>query len=243
MTQSTELIHKITDRKATISVIGLGYVGLPTAVFFAEEGFRVIGADLDEAKVQAINNGRSPLHELDLDTQLADAVTQGRLSATTDVVQAVRQSDICLIIVPTPVTEAKEPDLRYVQAASRDVRDGLHQGMLIVLESTTYPGTTEEIVQPILEEYGLIAGVDFGLAYCPERYNPGDAAHPIRQVARVVGGITPEWTDAAVQLYQSIIDAGVHPFSSLRTAVAAKIIENIQRYLNIALMNELALIV
>lgn len=242
MTQSTELIQKIQDRKATISVIGLGYVGLPTAVFFADEGFRVIGADLDEAKVQAINSGRSPLHELELDTQLADVVTQGRLSATTDIVQAVRQSDICLIIVPTPVTEAKEPDLRYVQAASRDVRDGLHPGMLIVLESTTYPGTTEEIVQPILEESGLVAGVDFGLAYCPERYNPGDAAHPIRQVARVVGGITPEWTEAAVQLYASIIDAGVHPVSSLRTAEAAKIIENIQRDLNIALMNELALI-
>lgn len=242
MTQSAELIQKITDRTATISVIGLGYVGLPTAVFFAEEGFSVIGADLDETKVKLINSRRSPLHELQLDTQLANVVQRRQLSATTDVIEAVRTSDICLIIVPTPVTDAKEPDLRYIQAACRDVRDGLHPGMLIVLESTTYPGTTEDIVQPILEETGLRAGEDFGLAYCPERYNPGDAAHPIRKVARVVGGIKPEWTEAAVQLYTSIIDVGVHPVSSLRTAEAAKIIENIQRDLNIALMNELALI-
>lgn len=239
---SMSFIEKIRNKQSKICVIGLGYVGLPTATFFAEKGFEVIGVDVDETKVTMINSGYSPLKDLNLDDKIRSATEKKKLKATTNTNTAVAESDIILIIVPTPVTEAKEPDLRYITAAAEDISKSLHKGQLVILESTTYPGTTEEVLQPILEKSGLVAGVDFGLAYCPERYNPGDPEHTLENVARVVGGITYAWGEVAKLLYQNIIKETVTQVKDIKTAEAAKIIENIQRDLNIALMNELALI-
>ncbi len=237
-----QLREKIKNNAARICVIGLGYVGLPTAVFFADKGFDVIGVDIDVKKVDSINSGISPLTELDLDEKIKVLSKNKKLIATTDTTEAVSNSDVVLIIVPTPVTEAKEPDLSYIKIAAEDIARSLRRGQLVVLESTTYPGTTEEVLQPILEKSDLKAGTDFGLAYCPERYNPGDSQHTLENVARVVGGITPEWGEITRELYQNIIKETVTRVSDIKTAEAAKVIENIQRDLNIALMNELALV-
>lgn len=237
-----ELSKKITEKKAVICVVGLGYVGLPTAIFFAENGFKVIGVGIDEEKLDMINQGISPLGELGLDERLSKVVQAGKLVATLDLPEATRQSDIILLIVPTPVTKSKDPDLSHVMDAGENVSKGLATGKLVVLESTVYPGVTEEVLQPILEKSGLKAGEDFGLAYCPERYNPGDVAHSIEKVARVVGAITPEWAEITRELYQFIIEEDIKVLRNIKTAEAAKVIENTQRDLNIALVNELAMI-
>jgi nucleotide sugar dehydrogenase len=156
-------------------------------------------------------------------------------------VQATRESDVIIITVPTPITPDKRPDLSFITSAGHAIAQGLVRGSLVVLESTVYPGVVDEVLKPILEASGLTAGVDFGLAYCPERYNPGDADHNIRDVVRIVGGITPEWAEVTAQLYKSNAK-DVVVVKDIKTAEAAKVIENIQRDLNIALMNELALI-
>lgn len=237
-----ELLKRIKNRESTVCVVGLGYVGLPTAIFFAENGFNVIGVDVEEKKLTLINQGISPLGELGLDERLQKVVENGKLVATSDLPGATSQSDVILLIVPTPVTPSKDPDLSYIVRAGEDVTKGLGKGKLVVLESTVYPGVTEETLQPILESSGLKAGVDFGLAYCPERYNPGDDAHSLEKVARVVGGITPEWAEITRELYQFIIEKDIRVLRNIKTAEAAKVIENTQRDLNIALMNELAMI-
>ena len=236
-----DLGKKIENKSATIAVIGLGYVGLPTAVNFAENGFRVIGVNRTPEKVSALNNGTCYLTDLNLDERVANVVRHKRLSATTDTVEATSRSDVIVITVPTPVTADKRPDLSHVIAAGRAIAQGLGRDKLVVLESTVYPGVVEDVLKPVLEASGLRAGVDFGLAYCPERYNPGDSAHGIVDVARVVGGITPEWTTVTALLYRNNAK-DVVTVRDIKTAEAAKIIENIQRDLNIALMNELALI-
>ena len=237
-----KIVANIRNKTAKICVIGLGYVGLPTAVFFAEKGFDVIGVDIDKDKVNMIKSGKSSLKDLNLDDKIKAITKSKKLSATTNTISAVAKTDIILIIVPTPVTDAKEPDLSHIKAVAEDISKSLRKGQLVILESTTYPGTTEEVLRPILEKSGLIAGEDFGLAYCPERYNPGDPEHTLKNVARVVGGITPEWSEIVRELYQNIINKTVISVRDIKTAEAAKIIENIQRDLNIALMNELALI-
>ncbi len=237
-----KLLKRIKNRESTICVVGLGYVGLPTAIFFAENGFNVIGVEVEEKKLTLINQGISPLGELGLDERLQKVVENGKLVATSDLPGATSQSDVILLIVPTPVTPSKDPDLSYIVRAGEDVAKGLGKGKLVVLESTVYPGVTEETLQPILESSGLKAGVDFGLAYCPERYNPGDEAHSLEKVARVVGGITPEWAEITRELYQFIIEKDIKVLRNIKTAEAAKVIENTQRDLNIALMNELAMI-
>ena len=236
-------LQKIQSRDFTVTLVGLGYVGLPTAVAFAQAGFRVVGADLNAAKVESLNRGVSPLKDLDLDAQVAGAVKAGRFTATTDVVEACRQGDAVLLIVPTPVDASKQPDLSFVRSASEAAAKGLRRGQLLVLESTTYPGTTDEIVIEAAERIsGLRAGQDFGVAYCPERYNPGDAEHTLDRVHRVVGAITPEWGDVAAALYGTLNGGKITRVRDLKTAEAAKVIENIQRDLNIGLANELALI-
>ncbi|BDZ71641.1 nucleotide sugar dehydrogenase [Methanobacterium petrolearium] len=237
-----KLLKKIKNKESTICVVGLGYVGLPTAIFFAENGFNVIGVGIDEEKLNMINQGISPLGELGLDERLLKVVQKEKLVATLDLPEATRQSDIILLIVPTPVTKSKDPDLSHVMDAGENVSKGLGRGKLVVLESTVYPGVTEEVLQPILEKSGLKAGEDFGLAYCPERYNPGDDAHSIEKVARVVGGITPEWAEITRELYQFIIEEDIKVLRNIKTSEAAKVIENTQRDLNIALVNELAMI-
>ena len=220
----------------------MGYVGLPTAVHFAEKGFNVIGVDKDKRVVDKISNGDCHLTDLDIDERVKRVVDQKKLEATTSIPDAVKGSDVILIIVPTPVKEDKKPDLSYIEDAGRDIAKSLKEGQLVVLESTVYPGVTEETLKPILKESGLTAGKDFGLAYCPERYNPGDPEHTLEKVARIVGGITPEWGRTSQGLYQLIIEGEVTLVKDIKTAEAAKVIENIQRDLNIALMNELALI-
>ncbi len=237
------LLRKVRSRKARIAVVGLGYVGLPTAVAFAKAGFPVVGADLNARKVTTLQKGISPLKDLDLDQDVTDTAKSGRLSATTDVVGACRQADIVLLIVPTPVDRAKQPDLSFVAAAAASAAQGLRKGQLVILESTTYPGTTEEHVVAACERAtGWKAGRDFGVAYCPERYNPGDPEHTLATVVRVVGAVTPAWGDVCAELYGTLNGGRVTRVRDMRTAEAAKVIENIQRDLNIALVNELALI-
>ncbi|MEN3056807.1 MAG: nucleotide sugar dehydrogenase [Candidatus Methanosuratincola petrocarbonis] len=235
-----DLEKKISEKTATLCIVGMGYVGLPTAVFFAEKGFRVIGCDIKDEFVKKINNGNSPLSDLNLDERVAKVVKDGRLTATGDVEKAVSLSDIILIIVPTPTKEGFEPDLCYVISAGEAVSRGLRRGQLVILESTVYPGVTEEALLPILEASGLKAGSDFGLAYCPERYNPGDPEHAIDKVTRIIGGISEEWAKVACALYSEVTEAV--PVRDIKTAEMAKIIENTQRDLNIALMNEVAII-
>jgi len=236
-----ELIEKIKSKSARIAVIGLGYVGLPTAVNFAENGFSVIGITRTQGKVDVINAGGCYLTDLHIDERVRRLVGLRKLTATTDTAAATRDSDVIIITVPTPITSDKRPDLSFIVSAGQAVAQGLSRNKLVVLESTVYPGVVDEVLKPILEESGLKAGIDFGLAYCPERYNPGDADHSIRDVVRIVGGITPEWAEATAQLYVSNAK-DVVTVKDIKTAEAAKVIENIQRDLNIALMNELALI-
>lgn len=233
------LTKKIEDKTAKICIVGLGYAGLPTAVAFAEKGFEVLGADVDSKKVEMINQGKSPLRDMILDKRLSE-LGEG-LQATVDVADAVSKCDVVSIVVPTPVTEAKEPDLSFVVSASKSVSNGLKEGQLIVLESTTYPGTTEEVVKPILEESGFSTPEDFGLGYCPERFNPADPEHTMEKMTRIASANSREWAEAVQFLFGSIVKEIVL-VRNIKTAEAAKVVENVQRDLNIALFNELALI-
>lgn len=237
------MIHeKISNRTAKICIIGMGYVGLPTAIHFCEQGFNVIGVDIDEEKVSNLSKALQPTDDTDLRERLKKALEEEKLKITVDFSTSIESSDIILVIVPTPITKTKDPDLSYVISASEEIAKNLKKEHLIILESTTFPGTTEEVVKPILEKSGLKADRDFGLAYCPERYNPGDKEHTIEQVSRIVGGISLKWANIAKELYQIIIHGEVIVVEDIKTAEAAKVIENIQRDLNIALINELAMI-
>jgi len=233
------LQEKIANRSAHVAVIGLGYVGLPLAVGFARAGFRVTGLDVDEAKVAAINAGRSYIKDV-ADEDLAPQVEAGLLRATTDY-DVLREVDAVFICVPTPYDAQRAPDLSFIRAAAEGIRPRLRPGQLVVLQSTTYPGTTEEVVQPILEQSGLEAGVDFYLAFSPERIDPGNRQWSACNTPKVVGGITPECTRLACDLL-SRMGAQVHPVSSPRAAEMTKLLENIFRSVNIALVNELALL-
>ncbi|MBL7066106.1 MAG: nucleotide sugar dehydrogenase, partial [Anaerolineae bacterium] len=233
------LRDKIADRTAHVAIIGLGYVGLPLATAFAKAGFRVTGLDVDRQKVDAIVAGRSYIPDVP-DDDLASHVQSGRLIATSDY-DALRQVDAIFICVPTPYDAQRAPDLSYIQAASRDIEPRLRPGQLVVLQSTTYPGTTEEIVQPILEQSGLKAGEDFNLAFSPERIDPGNKQWTAYNTPKVVGGLTPECTRLAADLLQQM-GAPVHVVSSPRAAELTKLLENTFRAVNIALVNELALL-
>jgi UDP-N-acetyl-D-glucosamine dehydrogenase len=235
---SAQLLKKIHNRSARVGVVGLGYVGLPLVVEFARSGFESIGIDLDTKKVSAINGGISYIP----DTPSADVLSltsSGRLSATTNfsVVSGLDTINIC---VPTPLRKTKDPDLSFVISAVQAIADFLHPGMLIVLESTTYPGTTEEVVQPILERRGLKAGVDFFLAFSPERVDPGNPTFNTHNVPKIVGGMTPDCSSLAQALYGAAIDT-VIPVSSPRVAEMVKLLENTFRCVNIGLVNEIAL--
>lgn len=226
-----------------ICVVGLGYVGLPTALAFAESGYEVVGADIKAGLIERLGSGKSTIPEIIEDARIADPIKSGKISFTADTPKAVSESDAILITVPTPVTEDKKPDLRAVRGAAESIAEGMSRGKLVVLESTVYPGATEEIVQKTIEDKtGLKAGPDFGLAYCPERYNPGDKEHTLENLRRVVGAIDQKWLDTAAEMYSKITRKGVMKVSSVKTAEAAKVIENTQRDLNIGLMNELAVI-
>jgi UDP-N-acetyl-D-mannosaminuronic acid dehydrogenase len=222
----------------TIAVIGLGYIGLPTAVVFAQKGYRVIGVDIDAKKVEAVNAGRSYIREPYLNEMLRDSVARGLLSATADAVVAVRQSDAVIIAVPTPVKNGVA-DLTYLREALDAVRKGIHRDLLIVIESTIPPGTTVGIAKPMLEETGMKVGQDIYLAHVPERIAPGKAVEELLNAPRVVGGADPRSTEKAIQLY-SKVNPHLQP-TDATTAEFVKLAENTYRDLNIALANLLAL--
>jgi UDP-N-acetyl-D-glucosamine dehydrogenase len=233
------LVDKIKDRTATIAIIGLGYVGLPLAGEMAKAGFRVYGIDIDSDRVDTINGGRSYIDDVS-DADLAALVARGALVATEDP-GVVKEVDAVVICVPTPLTRAKQPDLSYVMTAVTQLVPHLHRGQLIILESTTYPGTTQEVVKPILERSGLVAGRDFHLAFSPERLDPGNRNRGIRTVPKIVGGLTPGCTETACLLYQQVTPKVVS-VSSATVAEMVKVYENVFRNVNIALVNELTLL-
>src|SRR5436309_1869387 len=232
------LRHKLTTRTANVGVVGLGYVGLPLAVELARAGFRTTGIDLDRRKVDAINRGESYIQDV-ATKDVAEFQRADRLLATTDA-SVVARLDTINICVPTPLRKTKDPDLSYVVSAVEMIADHLHPGMLVVLESTTYPGTTEEVVQPILERKGLKAGEDFFLAFSPERVDPGNERWNTKNVPKVVGGLTPQCSALAKALYSASIDTVIE-VSSPKVAEMVKLLENTFRAVNIGLVNELAL--
>lgn len=233
------LAEKIQQRTARIAVIGIGYVGLPLAVAFAETGFSTVGYDLDTRKVASINRGESyiPDVESDLVTKL---IGQATLRASTDAA-VLSDADVIFICVPTPFDRMKAPDLGMIRSASESIATHLHRGQMVILQSTTYPGTTEEFVLPILETSGLKAGHDFYLAFSPERIDPGNKEWSARNMPKVLGGLTPRSTELAHALL-STLTSSVHLVSSPRAAEMTKLLENIFRSVNIALVNELALL-
>lgn len=233
------LIQKIEDGTATVGVIGLGYVGLRLALEMAEAGFKVLGVDVSQDKVDGINQGRS--HIIDVPGErVAEAVQSGRLEATTDF-SLLAQADAVSICVPTPLDSNREPDISYIESAARSLAPHMHPGMLVTLESTTYPGTTREVLQPILEESGLVAGKDFYLAFSPERVDPGNPVYNTKNTPKVVGGIDAESTRVAAALYGKFVSEVVE-VSSSDVAEMTKLLENIFRCVNIALVNELLML-
>jgi UDP-N-acetyl-D-glucosamine dehydrogenase len=235
---ASELSDRITSRSARVGVVGLGYVGLPLLVEFAKSGYQAIGFDLDAEKVAAIMDGRSYIPDVP-SLDVASLRRDGRLSATTDFAQ-LATVDTVNICVPTPLRKTKDPDMSYVVSAVETIAAHLHPGMLVILESTTYPGTTDELVRPILEKTGLIAGQDFFLAFSPERVDPGNPKFNTHNVPKVVGGITPACSELAGALYGAAIETVV-PVSSPRVAEMVKLLENTYRAVNIGLVNEIAL--
>jgi UDP-N-acetyl-D-glucosamine dehydrogenase len=232
------LREKLKSRRARTGVVGLGYVGLPLAVELAKAGFHATGIDLDARKVHAINEGRSYIPDV-ADADVQALWRAGKLDASTDFA-VVGDLDTINICVPTPLRKTKDPDMSYIVSAVEGIAKYLHPGMLIVLESTTYPGTTDEVVQPMLEATGLKAGVDFFLAFSPERVDPGNPTFQTHNVPKVVGGFTPACVALAQELYGSAIETIV-PVSSTRVAEMVKLLENTFRAVNIGLVNELAL--
>jgi UDP-N-acetyl-D-glucosamine dehydrogenase len=236
--RNTGLAKKIKDRTAIISVIGLGYVGLPEAISFAQAGYQVIGVDINKDRVDQVNTGSSYIPDVDQAT-MASLVQTGKLSATWSFDVLSEANCIC-ICVPTPLRKTGDPDLSYVMAAVERVRATLQPGQLIILESTTYPGSTEDAVLPVLESTGLKVGRDFYLSFSPERINPGDNRNPSASIPRVVGGITSRCREMATAFFHQIVDQVV-PVSSARAAEMVKLLENTFRGVNIGLVNELAL--
>ncbi|HOJ94758.1 MAG TPA: nucleotide sugar dehydrogenase, partial [Fervidobacterium nodosum] len=231
------LYEKILSKSAVIGVIGMGYVGLPLAVEKARAGYKVIGFDIQQKRVDMINRGENYIGDVD-DNELKQLVSEGKLRATTDF-DELKTCDVISICVPTPLDKFKQPDLSYIINSANEIKKRLRKGQLVVLESTTYPGTTDEVVLPILEETGLKVGKDFYLAFSPERVDPGNPRYKTRNTPKVVGGMTPECTKHAVALYESVLEAGVFPVSSPKAAEMTKILENTFRLVNIALVQEM----
>ena len=232
---------QIEKKEVTIGIIGLGYVGLPTAIGFHDAGFTVWGVDVSKRTVDMILRGKNPTGDPDVDDLVPQPNTKG-WHVTTSAAEAVPHCDVILVTVPTPITEDLKPDLSYVEAAGRNVFQSVEKDSktIVVLESTVYPGVTAYTWLPIIKELDLEIGIDVEIAYCPERFNPGDAAHGVRQVARVIGCSNPEVGKALVSLYCKLTTEDVRYVGKIEVAEAAKVIENVQRDINIALVNELA---
>ncbi len=233
------LLERIESGEAVLGVVGLGYVGLPLAVEMAKAGHVVIGMDISAEKVEKVNLGVSYIPDVPTD-ELAELVSRGLIRATTDFACAA-DTDAIAVCVPTPLDTMKDPDTSFMEDAARSITPYLHADMLITLESTTYPGTTEEVIQPILESGGMTVGEDIYLAFSPERVDPGNPVYQTRNTPKVVGGVTPECTKRAVALYSRYIDTVV-PVSSTQVAEMTKLLENTFRGVNIALMNELLML-
>ncbi len=234
---SEKILNKLNERRAVVGVIGLGYVGLPLAVEFASAGLSVIGFDLDQSRVDAINGGRSYIPDVPTEN-VGSLVKNGKLAASTEFANLAK-TDAVIICVPTPLRKTKEPDISYILAAAEQVKNYLHSPQLIVLESTTYPGTTDEVLLPMLEETGLALDTDFFLAFSPERVDPGNKQFQTHNIPKVVGGVSPLSTEVAAALYQTMVSE-VHKVSSARVAETTKLLENTYRSVNIGLVNELA---
>lgn len=233
------LLDKIQRREAVVGIIGLGYVGLPLAVLQAKTGFRVFGIDEVREKVERVNRGETYILDVD-EAELREAVASGRLAATTDF-EVLARCDVVLMCVPTPLTRNKEPDISAILKVTRELARRVHPEMLVVLESTTYPGTTEDVLLPMLTAGGLKVGQDLYLAFSPERVDPGNRAFKTHNTFKLVGGTTPACLRIAQTFYeQSIVK--LHPVSSPRVAELTKVFENVFRSVNIALVNELALL-
>jgi UDP-N-acetyl-D-glucosamine dehydrogenase len=239
MNEIAETLKKrIEGREARAGVVGLGYVGLPLAVELAKSGFSVVGIDLDARKVAAVQAGRSYIADVPSD-EMEALVRAGRLTATTDF-SVVRELDAVSICVPTPLRKTKDPDMSFIVSATERIAEHLRAGTVVILESTTYPGTTDELLQPMLEARGLKAGVDFFLAFSPERVDPGNPTFNTHNVPKVIGGVTPLCSELAAALYGSAVERTV-AVSSTRVAEMVKLLENTFRAVNIGLVNELAL--
>lgn len=234
-----QLLKRLADRTARVGVIGLGYVGLPLAEVFARAGLPVTGFEVDTAKVDSILAGRTYIGDVS-DEQVRRQVEAGRLTATTDF-DRLDEADAVLICVPTPLRKTLDPDVSYVVNAAERVRGRLRRGQLVVLESTTYPGTTEEVIQPLLESGNLRAGRDFFLAFSPERVDPSNPRYKTENTPKVVGGVTADCCEVAAALYRAALPE-VHVVSSARAAEMVKLLENTFRLINIGLVNEIALV-
>lgn len=241
MSIKEQLLKKINDKTAIVGVVGLGYVGLPLAVEKAKAGYKTIGFDVQESKVNLVNSGHNYIGDI-LDDEVAVTVEEGFLKATSDF-SFIKDVDCVAICVPTPLDEYQQPDITYVKKSTEDVAKYLHRGMLVVLESTTYPGTTEELLKPILEKTsGLKCEEDFFLAFSPERVDPGNIQYKTKNTPKVVGGIGKDSTEIAVALYRNILQTDVFEVSSPAVAEMEKILENTYRNINIGLANEMAII-
>jgi UDP-N-acetyl-D-glucosamine dehydrogenase len=241
MLNKDKLIYKINNKTAAIGIIGLGYVGLPLAVEFAKSGYKVLGFDIQEKKVNMINNGENYISDV-IDEDLKFVIKNRRLKASNEI-KFVKDIDVVLICVPTPLDKYQQPDISYVKESTESVGKYLHEGMLVILESTTYPGTTEELVLPILESMsGLKCEEDFYLAFSPERVDPGNSMYNTANTAKVVGGVGRDSTEIAAALYGNVLNSGIFEVSSPRVAEMEKILENTYRNINIGLINEMAVI-
>jgi UDP-N-acetyl-D-glucosamine dehydrogenase len=238
MDNATMLARRIVDHSARIAIIGQGYVGLPLAIAFARSGFSVAGLDTDPDRVAALGTGLSPVPDVRSD-ELQALLRSGHYRATTDP-KVLTDSDVIIICVPTPLRKSKDPDISYVIAASEEAAAHVQAGQLVVLESTTYPGTTEELLQPLFEARGAKIGEDLFLAFSPERIDPGNPTFKVSDIPKVVGGVTPACRDLAASLYRQIVPR-VHTVSTPKVAELAKLYENVFRNVNIALANEFSL--
>lgn len=241
MSMKEELLKKIENREITVGVVGLGYVGLPLAVEKARAGFRTIGFDVQKEKVRLVNEGHNYIGDV-IDDDLKGLVEEGRLSATTDFT-FVKDVDFIAICVPTPLDRHQQPDISYVKNSTIEISKHLTKNTMVVLESTTYPGTTEELIKPILEEgSGLKCGEDFYLGFSPERVDPGNAVYKTKNTPKVVGAIGKDATEVIATMYRAVLEGDVYEVSSPAIAEMEKILENTYRNVNIGLINELAML-